>query len=244
MVRVSCPVERRMQDRNGKSKSRVTHSESTGSLSDIYGFLFRAYGPQHWWPARTRVEIVVGAILAQNTAWTNVMRAMDNLREAKALSWSALREIQTKNLAELIRPSGTYRVKAARLKAFVNTLWNDHAGSLESLLNGELEPARRQLLAVHGIGSETADAILLYAANHPTFVVDAYTKRLLRRHHFIAANAGYEEIRELFHASLPRDPELFNEYHALIVAVGKKHCRSKAICEGCPLAACPHDESL
>jgi len=244
MVRVSCPVDRRMQDRGGKLNSRIKPRDRAESLHDVFRLLFRAYGPQHWWPARTSVEIVVGAILAQNTAWTNVIRAIDNLRKAKALSWTALRDIEEGRLAELIRPSGTYRVKAARLKTFVETLWRDHAGSLESMLDGELDPARRRVLAVHGVGPETADAILLYAADHPTFVVDAYTKRILRRHHFIAARAGYDEVRELFHASLPTDAGLFNEFHALLVAVGKQHCRSKAICEGCPLAAYPHDITL
>ena len=244
MIRVSCPFGRRLQARRGRFESMSKQPAHVKSLRDMFRLLFRVYGPQHWWPARTSTEIVVGAILAQNTAWTNVRRAIDNLRQARALTWTALRNLEEGKLAELIRPSGTYRVKAARLKAFVDTLWDDHDGSLESMLDGELDPARRRLLAIHGVGPETADAILLYAGNHPTFVVDAYTKRILRRHHLIATDAGYEEVRELFHASLPTDAGLFNEYHALLVAVGKQHCRSKAICEGCPLAAYPHDITL
>jgi len=210
----------------------------------MYRRLLRAYGLQDWWPARTPTEIVVGAILTQNTAWTNVQRAIANLRQARALSWKALRDLSEAELAELIRPSGTYRVKAARLLAFVATLGHEHGGSLESLLDGDLEAARRRLLAIHGVGRETADAILLYAANRPTFVVDAYTKRILRRHHMIEAGADYESVRELFQISLPADAALFNEYHALLVAVAKKHCRSRAACDGCPLAALPHDASL
>jgi endonuclease-3 related protein len=214
------------------------------SLQDIYRHLLHAYGPQDWWPARTPTEIVVGSILTQNTAWANVKRAIANLRRARALSWKTLRDLSEGELADLIRPSGTYRVKAARLKAFVDALWRDHGGSLESLLDGDLDAARRRLLAIHGVGRETADAILLYVGNRLTFVVDAYTKRILRRHHLIDADAGYESVRELFQASLPADAALFNEYHALLVAVAKKHCRSRATCDGCPLATLTHDPSL
>jgi endonuclease-3 related protein len=214
------------------------------SLRDMYRRLLRAYGPQDWWPAQTPTEIVVGAILTQNTAWTNVQRAIANMRRARALSWKALRDLSAAELEELIRPSGTFRVKAARLLAFVSTLWREHDGSLESLLDGDLDAARRRLLAIRGVGRETADAILLYAGNRPTFVVDAYTKRILRRHRMIEANTDYESVRGLFQASLPADAALYNEYHALLVAVAKKHCRSKAACEGCPLATLPHDSSL
>ena len=213
-------------------------------ILEIYDRLFRAYGPQHWWPARTRTEVVVGAILTQNTAWSNVERAIDNLRRARVLTWSALRDLPGSELAKLIRPSGTYNVKAKRLGSFVRYLWENHNGSLRSLLNGELETARRRLLSIHGIGPETADAILLYAGNRPSFVVDGYTRRVLRRHHLCAEKADYETVRGLFHAALPADPQLFNEYHALLVAVGKKHCRKSARCEGCPLEEMPHDRTL
>ncbi len=214
------------------------------SLREIYRRLERAYGPQHWWPARTPTEVAVGAVLTQNTAWSNVERAIENLQRAGALSWRALYALRERKLAALIRPAGTYRVKAARLKALVNCICEEHGGSLESLLEGNLEAARRRLLSIHGIGPETADAILLYAADRPTFVVDAYTRRVLRRHRLISGGDNYETIRELFHASLEADARLFNEYHALFVAVGKRHCRRRARCEGCPLAKLPHDEEL
>lgn len=210
-------------------------------LREIYECLFVAYGPQHWWPAETTTEVVVGAILTQNTAWTNVERAVENLKRAECLTWETLRDLSEDRLAELIQPSGTFRVKAARLKAFVDCLWKHHDASLQKMLGGDLEEARRRLLAIHGIGPETADAILLYAGNRPTFVVDAYTNRVLRRHRVTDGRADYETVQALFHGSLPRDAQLFNEYHALLVEVGKRHCRAVARCEGCPLVEWPHD---
>jgi endonuclease-3 related protein len=181
---------------------------------------------------------VVGAILTQNTAWTNVERAIGNLRAAGVLSAEAMRDLNETALA------GTFRVKAARVKAFLQCLWKDHGGSLDSLLNGDLEAARRRLAGLHGVGPETADAMLLYAGGRPTFVVDAYTKRVLRRHLLIDGRAGYESVRALFHAAHAPDAGVFNEFHALLVTLGKKHCRSKARCDGCPLASLPHDPSL
>jgi endonuclease-3 related protein len=210
----------------------------------IYDLLWQAYGPQHWWPARTPTEVVVGAILTQNTAWKNVERAIENLEQAKCLTWATLRDVPEGELAELIRPAGTYRVKAVRLKAFVSYLWDRHRGSLELVLEGDLETARRRLLSIPGVGPETADAILLYAGGRPSFVVDAYTKRVLRRHFLIDEASGYEEVRRLFHQELEPDVRLFNEYHALLVAVGKKHCRARANCSGCPLAGLRHDDRL
>lgn len=213
-------------------------------LRDIYARLWAAYGPQHWWPAQTPTEVVIGAVLAQNTAWRNVERAIHNLKRAGCLDWAALRDLPQARLARLLRPAGTFRVKAARLKSFVKVLWDQHQGSLDSLLAGPLEDARRRLLAMHGIGPETADAILLYAGGHPTFVVDAYTRRILRRHHVIDGSAGYETIRALFHRAIKPQAQLYNEYHALLVVLGKKHCRVRAACEGCPLADLPHDSTL
>lgn len=213
-------------------------------LRTIYRTLYRAYGPQHWWPARSATEVVVGTILTQNTAWTNAERAIKNLRDAKALSFVALRDLPEEELAKIIRPSGAFRVKAARLKALVTSLWEHHRGSLRSLLMGDIETARTRLLSIHGIGPETADAILLYAGNRPTFVVDAYTLRILRRHYLCDSNADYDSVRRLFQGALPGDARLFNEYHALLVAVGKKHCRNLARCEGCPLAEMAHDPML
>ena len=210
----------------------------------MYYRLFAAYGPQHWWPARTPTEVVVGAVLTQNTAWKNVERAIDNLRRRRCLTWRALRRVPRGRLARFIQPSGTYRIKAARLKAFVDYLWDQHGGSLESLFGGDLGNARERLLTINGIGPETADAILLYAGGRPTFVVDAYTRRILRRHFVTEGDPAYEAVRELFCRALPADVQLFKEYHALLVAVGKRHCRVRAHCEGCPLADLPHDGTL
>lgn len=242
MLAMDCCVAR--ANPGGGAVKLVIRASLKKSILEIYDRLFRRYGPQGWWPARTRTEVVVGAILTQNTAWSNVERAIDNLRQARVLTWRALRDLPERELTELIRPSGTYEVKAKRLGSFVRYLWENHNGSLRSLLIGELKTARRRLLSIHGIGPETADAILLYAGNRPTFVVDAYTRRILRRHHLCHEKADYETVRRLFHAALPADPRLFNEYHALLVAVGKNHCRKSARCEGCPLEEMPHDPML
>lgn len=227
-----------------KRNHPASHHEAAGAqetLRDVYRRLYVAFGPQHWWPAKTPLEVVVGAILTQNTAWTNVERAIASLARADALDWRRLRDLSEEELAGLIRSAGTYRLKAKRLKTFVDALWRDHGGCLEAMLGGDLEDARRRLLAIHGIGPETADAILLYAGGRPTFVVDAYTKRFLRRHHLIDGGAGYEHVRGLFQESITPDGQVYNEYHALLVELGKRHCRTKASCEGCPLAELPHE---
>jgi endonuclease-3 related protein len=213
-------------------------------LAEIYDRMSAALGPQHWWPAKSPTEVVIGAILTQNTAWTNVQRAIANLKRARCLNWGALRDISHGRLARLIRPSGTYRVKADRLKTFVDVLWNGYGGSLRRLLNGPLDEVRLRLLEIRGVGPETADAILLYAGNRPVFVVDAYTKRILRRHFLIDEGAGYDDVQQLFDSAIPPDVKVYNEYHALLVAVGKRFCRNKARCEGCPLAGLPHDGGL
>ncbi len=221
-----------------------TDRQTEHRLRTIFDRLLARYGPQHWWPGDTDTEMVIGAILTQNTAWTNVERAIDGLKRAGCLSFDALHDVSTERLEALIRPSGTYRVKARRLEAFVETLVRDFGGSLEAMLTGELEEARRRLTSIHGIGPETADAILLYAGKRATFVVDAYTKRVLRRHHLLDDRADYETTRALFHDHIADDVPLFNEYHALLVAVGKQHCRAKAQCAACPLENLPHDPSL
>jgi endonuclease-3 related protein len=219
----------------------MTCDDAHTVLRDMYRHLWRAYGPQGWWPAETQTEIVVGAILTQNTAWRNVERAIRRLKEMRCLSWSALRDLSEGELATLIRPAGTYRVKAARLRSFVQTLWERYQGSLDAMLAGTVDEVRGRLLAVRGIGPETADAIMLYAGQHPTFVVDAYTRRVLRRHALIADDADYETVRRLFHAAVTPEAQVYNEYHALLVAVGKHHCQARARCSGCPLEALPHD---
>jgi len=207
-------------------------------LQAYYDALFEAYGPQHWWPGRTRFEVIVGAILTQNTSWSNVESAMRNLRREKLLSPIAMERVSYARLARLIRSSGYFRQKAHKLKAFVRYLRTAHQGSLTKMFHTPTARLREQLLAVHGIGPETADSILLYAGKHPVFVVDAYTRRILERHHLAHGKQSYDEIRAFFEQSLPRGAALFNEYHGLIVRTGKDFCRARApLCEHCPLKA-------
>ena len=213
-------------------------------LMDMFASMSEASGPQHWWPARSRWEVIVGAILAQNTAWRNAERAIESLRAADALKPEAMRKLDRENLAELIRSAGTYRIKADRLRQFLDFFFERYDGDLERMFATGLEELRRELLTVRGIGRETADAILLYAGEKPTFVVDAYTARILRRHGLMDEQADYEEIKDFFESALPADAELFNEYHALLVLVGKQYCRPSAKCSGCPLERFDHDESL
>jgi endonuclease-3 related protein len=207
----------------------------------IYRTLARAYGALHWWPARTRFEVIVGAFLTQNTSWKNVERALGNLRRASVLNIAGIRRSPVAELEQLIRPSGYFRQKAARLKTFIAYLDHRYAGSLNRMFKQPVEVLRRELLELNGVGPETADAILLYAGKLPVFVVDAYAKRVLERHGVIGAGAKYEHVRELVQSALKgkeRDSELadyFNELHALFVEVGKRHCGAAAKCEGCPL---------
>jgi len=217
-------------------------STRTGkTLQELYDAMFAAYGPQHWWPAETRDEVIVGAILTQNTAWRNVERAIANLKQADAMDWARLRDLPAEELAELIRPAGTFKVKTRRLKAFVAWFWDRYDGDLDRVFASSIFTLREELLTVSGIGPETADAIILYAGHLPTFVVDAYTARILYRHHLIDDSAGYDEIKDLFESNLPTDVHYFNEYHALLVQVGKLHCKPNARCQGCPLEPFDHD---
>ena len=205
-------------------------------LNDYYKALFTAYGAQGWWPGRSPFEIIVGAILVQNTAWTNAARAIESLRAKRLLIPASMRRMRTDRLARLIRSSGYYRQKARKLKAFLAFLDNIYSGSLNKMFAAPTGLLRDQLLSVSGIGPETADSILLYAGGHPVFVVDAYTRLILERHRHAQKNDSYESLRALFEQSLPRDVKAWNEYHALIVRTGKHHCLSKAPkCEGCAL---------
>jgi endonuclease-3 related protein len=217
-------------------------SSTTGMiLRQFHDALHRAYGPQGWWPGRTRTEIVVGAILTQNTNWRNVEKAIAQLRAAGMLDWAALRDVPVADLAQHIRPAGYYRVKARRLKNFVAWLWDFSGGDFDSLASRPMNDLRGELQGINGIGPETADSILLYALEMPTFVVDAYTGRMACRHGLIDGEVDYETLKTLFEDSLPADAQMFNEYHALIVAVGKGHCKPRALCEGCPLEPFEHD---
>ena len=193
------------------------------------------FGPLHWWPGDTPFEVIVGAILTQNTAWTNVEKAIANIKQAGALGPERLRKMPRARLARLIRPSGYYNIKAKRLKSFLDFPHNEYGGSVKRMFREGAEVLREKLLAVNGIGPETADSILLYAGGVPTFVVDAYTKRILSRHALLDGNEKYEEVKQLFETNLPRDAQLYNEFHAQIVNVGKNYCRRKPHCDNCPL---------
>ncbi len=216
-------------------------SPTARTLRAFFDVLREAYGPQHWWPGETPLEIAVGAILTQNTNWSNVERAIARLREAGCLDWERLGDIDEGRLAELIRPAGYFNVKARRIKHFVAWFRESCGGDWEALRRRPLDDLREELLSIHGIGRETADSILLYALQRPTFVVDAYTARVLRRHRLLDEDADYERIKAVFEDALPADVGMFNEYHALLVAVGKKHCRPAARCAGCPLERFEHD---
>lgn len=243
-VRESTLPKRPVRNKGGSgTRGRLGVRGSARAIRTFFKRLERAYGPQRWWPGATRDEVVIGAILAQNTAWENVERAIDQLRAAGRLDLHALHNLNEADLAELIHPAGPYRVKARRLKSFVHALHADYGGSLDRLFAQPTPAARQWLLAVPGIGPETADAILLYVGGHAIFVVDAYTMRLLRRHLLLDHRATYAQVQELFEAALPRDAALFNEYHALLVHVGREHCRARARCDGCPLATMRHDEA-
>jgi endonuclease-3 related protein len=202
----------------------------------FYDAMLTAYGPQHWWPAETPFEVVIGAILTQNTNWKNVERAISNLKHEGLLRPDALASVQPERLAEVIRPAGYYRIKAKRLKNFIDMLVRDFGGDLDALLALRTSSLREAVLGVSGIGPETADSIVLYAAHRPVFVVDAYTARILHRHGVIDLDATYEDIQSLMQDNLAEDVPTFQEYHALLVEVGKRQCRKAAPdCAGCPL---------
>lgn len=207
-------------------------------LLAVYRRLHAAHGPQHWWPGDSAFEIMVGAVLTQNTAWTNVEKAIANLKNAQALSPEAIVAAPHRRLAAWLKPSGYFNVKAKRLHAFCK--WLLKQGGVKRLARLSTQTLRAQLLAVHGIGPETADDILLYAFNRPVFVIDAYTRRLFTRLGIVEGNEDYENLRKMFETSLPKNSQLYNEYHALIVAHAKFFCRTKPLCGICSLRPlCP-----
>ncbi|MGC2695156.1 MAG: endonuclease III domain-containing protein [Candidatus Angelobacter sp.] len=243
---------------------RTAHQRPGNEIANYYTSLLAQYGPQNWWPARSRFEVIVGAYLTQNTNWGNVEKALANLRRARRLTISAMRELSLDELETLVLPSGYFRQKARNLKTFIAFLDRQYSGSLSRMFAQPTGKLRAELLALNGVGPETADSILLYAGNHPVFVVDAYTRRVLQRHGIINEKTGYQEIRAMIEhaissseaeslivknaASAPRHPvsrmsssarnalaQHYNELHALIVRVGNHYCRTKPICEGCPL---------
>ena len=220
----------------------MTDSKRTGNgktLNRIYTVLFNHFGPQDWWPGDTPFEVAVGAILTQNTNWANVEKAITSLKSRKVLNARALHAMPHDRLASLIRPAGYFNIKAARLKNFLAFFANHYGGSMKRMRVAEVHPLREGLLSVSGIGPETADSILLYALGKPVFVIDAYTKRALVRHGVVPEKATYHELQELFHGALPSEVQLFNEYHALFVMLGKHYCRPKPQCSGCPLENLP-----
>jgi len=204
-------------------------------LRRVYGVLRKTFGHQKWWPGETPFEVMIGAILTQNTAWTNVEKAIMNLKKARKLSFEALRRIPMKDLAQLIRPAGYFNVKADRLKCFMDFLDRECRGDLSKLKRKTMPELREKLLAVKGIGPETADSILLYALDKKSFVIDAYTKRIFSRHGLAKDHETYERWRELFTRALPENRNLYNDFHAQIVRTGKDHCRKVPRCEECPL---------
>jgi len=204
-------------------------------LEGMFTELLNHFGPQHWWPGETELEVIVGAVLTQNTNWKNVEKAILNLKERGLLSPKRLNALSVSELAQLIRPAGYYNIKAKRLKNLIDFLRECYELDLARLLNEETDILRQELLSVNGIGPETADSILLYAAERPVFVVDAYTHRILRRHGMTDEQTDYHELQSLFMDHLPEDLSLFNEFHALIVKTGKEYCRRKPLCHLCPL---------
>lgn len=208
------------------------------SLPKFFRQLYATLGPQHWWPARTRLEVILGSILTQNTSWRNVEKALRSLRAHGWLRLSALRQVERAELAQAIRSAGFYRQKAATIRNFLTFLESEYDASLEKMFRQPMPLLREQLLRIKGFGPETVDTILLYAGRHPSFVVDAYTRRILERHKLASPSASYNEIQMLFHRSLKPDPAVFNEYHALLVETGKRFCkRAEPDCSRCPLEA-------
>lgn len=230
----------------------MTSTQPTAAqrLRQMHDWLFQAYGPQHWWPAKTPFEVILGAYLTQNTAWKAVERSLNNLHAAGALSVAGLRSLPLRKLQRVIQPSGFHTRKAPALKKFIAILDEEFGGSLDALAAAPTAILRTRLLALPGVGPETADAILLYALGHPVPVADEYLRRIAERHWLLKPapgrnRKGYESLAELTRQAFASDApgnqaRLFNEFHALTVAVGKAHCRRTAQCVGCPLAADPH----
>jgi endonuclease III related protein len=221
----------------------LKNSANPTQLRELYHRLFRQYGPQHWWPGDEPFEIIVGAILTQSAAWTNVEKGIAALKKSAALSPRSLRELPQADLAALIHPCGYYNAKAVKLKAFALWLGENYQDSLDRLFSLDTHSLRQLLLEVHGIGEETADSILLYAGSKPVFVIDAYTRRIIDRLGLSPGGGKYQDYQRLFMDNLPQDVRLFNEYHALFVAHGKNTCHKKPLCAECCLRGCPGDIS-
>ena len=205
----------------------------------VYKHLLRAFGRQYWWPAKSPFEVIVGAILTQGTAWSNVEKSIRSLKKRKVLHPRRLYHLDQEILAKTIRSSGFFNIKTKRLKNFLSYLFRRWGGSLKEMFEEPTAILRQELLTVSGLGRETVDSILLYAGEKPIFVVDAYTRRIFSRHGLIQGNEAYDIIQRKAMRSLPHQNTLFNEYHALLVEVGKRYCRTVPHCEGCPLDPLP-----
>lgn len=215
---------------SAKSEIRVSNH-----LLRIYKTLCRSFGPQHWWPGESPFEVTLGAILAQNTNWRNASAAIDNIREAGLLEPKKLLKHRT-IIAELIRPSGFFNLKSQRLVAFLKYFVKNYDGKIDRMNNRKTTILREELLNLPGIGYETADSILLYACSKPVFIIDTYTRRIFSRHNILEYDQHYEDIRSIFENNLPRNAKLYNEYHALIVKLGKEFCKkNEPLCNTCPL---------
>ncbi len=209
---------------------------STGNkLMEMYNRMLNHFGPQHWWPGESELEMMAGAVLTQNTSWKNVEKAIGNLKGKGILNVEGIRNMPADMLAEEIRPAGYFNIKAGRLKNLINFIVERYSGDVDLLLEEKTEALREGLLSVKGVGAETADSILLYAARRPVFVIDAYTYRILNRHGLVEDQIDYYGLQSLFKDNLPEDEALFNEFHALIVRTGKDLCRGKPLCDSCPL---------
>ena len=218
------------------SKKRLSSRPGTKRLiANIYNLLYKTHGPQGWWPASTPFEVAIGAILTQNTSWSNVEKAILNLKKKKLLSSDRLHKTSLRSVAKAIRPCGYYNIKAGTLKNFIRFLFANYKGKIENMRSKTLTILRDELLAINGIGPETCDSILLYALNKPVFVVDAYTRRITECLSLTKKSHDYDFIQSIFTDSLPGDASLFNEYHALIVCHAKKVCKKKSECDKCVL---------
>ncbi|MGB9719960.1 MAG: endonuclease III domain-containing protein [bacterium] len=210
-------------------------AESKKLFLEIYQHLLKEFGPQHWWPGDSPFEIMIGAILTQNTNWQNVEKAIRNIKKAGLLDPKFLL-VNRKKIPQLIKPSGFYRLKTDRLVNFLNYFVDEYDGNVANFNGIDTDFLRSELLAISGIGPETADSILLYALNKPVFVVDTYTRRIFSRHKLISEDADYDDIQRFFKDNLPESTQLYNEYHALIVRLGKQYCKkNEPLCDSCPL---------
>jgi endonuclease-3 related protein len=214
---------------------KVSKSFPEPEVNKIYKLLYNYYGTQNWWPADSEFEVIVGAVLTQNTSWRNVEKVITNLKKKKLLHAKRLEQLSVSELGKLIRSSGFYRVKSRRLKAMVDFLIHRYSGRIDNLKKQALSVLRLELLNIYGIGEETADSILLYALDKPVFVVDAYTKRIFSRHGYFNPDEPYTTIQEFFSRNLPKSVKIYNEYHALLVRLAKDYCQKKPLCSTCPI---------